>query len=685
MNKRQKLVQEAFINNEEAVIKRLKQVYNKSLEDINEKSKALQDEINSLHALADLTDDENEKAVLKSREQSKIYQKQYQDALKKQVGSILDNMQVEEFKTVSEYLRTCYEDGFVGTMYDLQGQGIPLCFPLDQEAMVRAVQLDSKISQGLYERLGEDVSVLKKKITAQVSRGISTGMTYAQVAKQLSSYTNIGFNNAVRIARTEGHRIQAQSTMDACYKAKDRGADIVKKWDATLDAKTRDSHVMVDGEIKELDEKFSNGLMFPGDPSGGAAEVVNCRCALLQKARWALEGSFTKMNNFTKQLETFESPEDYAEFKKAFFSKENKDYMKHVQDMEDKYKTKDFKKLLNKMSDKEFNHMTDLQSKSPLWKGNLTKKGKNDKILAKKLDENNFPTAFLSKGEKENTKKLVDYVNNLDGANPNTMKLYNNIGKLESVESQGIPFKITHGKNHKVAAKINWHGDLEEVQLVIPKLSGEDLVGQVNTTLHENMHLMDLYLRKDKTKCDNWFSSSRKDLADVFARTDASVSDDVKKIFDDFGKEYHKVGSQLYSKYNKLRDDLRDSYYPNGLDWNDWDKYKKYEKEVKKLAKMEFEESDYIKRNLCGGGVSELQDIYDALSHGQYRDKGIVLYGHGSKYYSQKGTNIEETLANYGALSVTRPDLVEILRKDKPELVEALEKTVDEMLNKVGV
>ena len=381
MNKRQKLVQEAFINNEEAVIKRLKQVYNKSLDDINAKSKALQDEINSLHALADLTDDENEKAIIKSREQSKIYQKQYQDALKKQVGSILDNMQVEEFKTVSEYLRTCYEDGFVGTMYDLQGQGIPMCFPLDQEAMVRAVQLDSKISQGLYERLGEDVSLLKKKITAQVSRGISTGMTYAQVAKQLSAYTNIGFNNAVRIARTEGHRIQAQSTMDACYKAKDRGADVVKKWDATLDAKTRDSHVMVDGEIKELDEKFSNGLMFPGDPSGGAAEVVNCRCALLQKARWALEGSFTKMNNFTKQLETFESPEDYAEFKKAFFSKENKDYMKYVQDIEEKYKTKDFRKVLDKMNNKEYDKHSDLVKSNPIFNKNKLTNNVNSDIM----------------------------------------------------------------------------------------------------------------------------------------------------------------------------------------------------------------------------------------------------------------------------------------------------------------
>lgn len=381
MNKRQKLVQEAFLDNEEAVIKSLKEIYNTSLEDITAKSKVLQDEINSIAAQIELTDDEGEKAVLKSMEQSKIYQKQYQDALKKQINSVLDNMQVEEFKTVSDYLKTCYEDGFVGTMYDLQGQGIPLAFPLDQEAMVRAVQLDSKISEGLYTRLGEDVAVLKKKITAQVSRGISTGMTFKQVAQQLAGYTNIGFNNAVRIARTEGHRIQCQGTMDACYKAKDKGADIVKQWDSTLDAKTRESHVMVDGEVKELDEKFSNGLMFPGDPSGGAAEVCNCRCALLQRARWATQGGFTKMNNFTKQFESFESPEDYAEFKKAFFSKENRQYMDHVQEMEDKYKTKDFQKVLDKMDDKEYSKYSKLLDGNPLYnKKSLTNNVKSSTI-----------------------------------------------------------------------------------------------------------------------------------------------------------------------------------------------------------------------------------------------------------------------------------------------------------------
>lgn len=308
MNKYQKLVQQKFIDDEEKVIKRLESVYGQSLKDIKGKISSLDSSISQLQeALADVGDDEigdlaaayfkgkanitpeEAKGTLQSMIQSKVYQKQYQEALKKQVGGIYDLMLWEEYKTVSDYLTECYENGFIGTMYDLQGQGIPMCFPLDQEAMVRAVQLDSKISQGLYQKLGEDVDVLKRKITAQVSRGISTGMSFQQVAQQLAGTTKIGYNNAVRIARTEGHRVQVQSAMDACYKAKDKGADVVKQWDSTLDSRTRESHTWVDGEIRELDKPFSNGLMFPGDPSGGAAEVINCRCALLQRARWALD------------------------------------------------------------------------------------------------------------------------------------------------------------------------------------------------------------------------------------------------------------------------------------------------------------------------------------------------------------------------------------------------------------
>ena len=343
MNKHQKLVQQQFINDEEKVIKRLKTIYNQSYKDITGKIKTLDSSIADLQkALADVGENEigdiaaaflkskqhitpdEAKATLQSMIQSKVYQKNYQKALQKQVDDVLGKMLDKEFTTVSEYINECYENGFIGTMFDLQGQGIPMCFPLDQEAMVRAVQLDSKISQGLYQRLGEDVSLLKRKITAQVSRGISSGMSFQQVAKQLAGNTNIGFNNAVRIARTEGHRVQVQSAMDACYKAKDKGADVLKQWDSTMDSATRESHVKVDGEIRELDEKFSNGLMFPGDPGGGAAEVINCRCALLQRARWALDDDELQTLKDRAAYFGLDKAETFEEYKKKYLKAANK-------------------------------------------------------------------------------------------------------------------------------------------------------------------------------------------------------------------------------------------------------------------------------------------------------------------------------------------------------------------------
>ena len=340
MNDRQKTVQKEFLNNEELIIKNLKSVYNQSLKDINKN-------IEDLMSRSD------------SDQQYVIYQVEYQKTLKKQISSILDTMENEQFKTVSEYLTKCYDEGFLGTMYDLHGQGIPLVIPIDQEQVIKAVQLDSKISNGLYSKFGENVSNLKKDITSEVSRGISTGMSYSQVAQQIR-FKMIGTYNtpggalakAMRIARTEGHRIQTQAGMDACYKAKEKGADVVKQWDATLDSSTRESHQKVDGEIKELDEKFSNGLMFPGDPHGKAAEVINCRCALLQRARWALGNDFTKMDNKSGNFLKIKANE-YDDFKKKYFAKLKNKEIENIDITENgKYKRlsfnniKDYKKYI---------------------------------------------------------------------------------------------------------------------------------------------------------------------------------------------------------------------------------------------------------------------------------------------------------------------------------------------------
>lgn len=114
------------------------------------------------------------------------------------------------------------------------------------------------------------------------------------------------------------NKIQVQAAMDASYEARDAGADVVKQWDSTLDGNTRPSHRQVDGEIRELDELFSNGLRFPGDPKGKASEVIRCRCALLQRAREDLDES--ELEILKKRAEFFglDKTENFEDFKKKY-------------------------------------------------------------------------------------------------------------------------------------------------------------------------------------------------------------------------------------------------------------------------------------------------------------------------------------------------------------------------------
>lgn len=316
MNKRQKEILQAQLDNEKAVLKQLESNYEDALGEIDSKI-----------------------AILMARQdadmQHVIYQVEYQKALRTQVQAILENLQANEFTTISEYLTKSYEDGFIGTMYDLQGQGIPLIFPIDQKAVVDAIQNDTKLSESLYTRLGHDITDLKKKITGEISRGLSSGQMFSEISRNIASWARIPKNNAMRITRTEAHRIQVKATSDAQHKAKEKGADVVKQWDSTLDSRTRESHVAMDGEIAELDDTFSNGLEYPGDPKGSAEEVINCRCALLQRARWALGNDYTKWSEDAEVVYSDDGTAQLAIIEAKNYSEFAQKYSKAVEKMEE--------------------------------------------------------------------------------------------------------------------------------------------------------------------------------------------------------------------------------------------------------------------------------------------------------------------------------------------------------------
>lgn len=116
-------------------------------------------------------------------------------------------------------------------------------------------------------------------ILFSIKLGLEEGLGQDGIAKSiLSRIPIIGYQRAALIARTETH---SAANYGSTQQAKATGLEMAKEWIAASDARTRDTHRDADGQTVLLDEPFIVGgdrLMYPGDPSGSAREVINCRC-----------------------------------------------------------------------------------------------------------------------------------------------------------------------------------------------------------------------------------------------------------------------------------------------------------------------------------------------------------------------------------------------------------------------
>nr|DAN82305.1 MAG TPA: minor capsid protein [Caudoviricetes sp.] len=129
---------------------------------------------------------------------------------------------------------------------------------------------------------GIDLAYGKKQITASVTSSILQGKSIKHMADDLQKrITAMSRDSAIRTARTAVTGAQNAGRMDSYAAAEKMGIKLKKEWLATLDARTRHSHAMLDGEQVAQDKKFSNGCRFPGDPQGPPWEIYNCRCTLI--------------------------------------------------------------------------------------------------------------------------------------------------------------------------------------------------------------------------------------------------------------------------------------------------------------------------------------------------------------------------------------------------------------------
>lgn len=126
------------------------------------------------------------------------------------------------------------------------------------------------------------ISTIKYDIQKFVEEKVSQGIPASAIVTLLGLY--LAQKNIIRsqtIARTEVTKIMNL----ASYKwASLQKKELKKKWIVIIDGKERKSHHDMDGyPTIALNDKFIVGgslMMYPGDSSAPANEIVNCRCGV---------------------------------------------------------------------------------------------------------------------------------------------------------------------------------------------------------------------------------------------------------------------------------------------------------------------------------------------------------------------------------------------------------------------
>lgn len=546
-----------------------------------------------------------------------------------QIGEQIKALGQKEQITFRQGLSNIYTDQFLRQVYDL-GQSITVKANFNRlnPALIQKT-LDYPWSGAMFsDRLWQDKERLGRNLRVGLTQSMILGEGIPQITDRINKGIDTARYNAERVARTETKRV-TYCAHDDVYK--DTGVEELRYRCANGGDSRTCQYCRAD-----------NGKVFKRGEEPTLPRHPNCRCVYIPVVSDTFEDN--ELNELTGSVR---GAENYEKWREAEAKKQEE--------------VKPVEKVNSKTVEKELKE--------------------NPTPVPEQIKLTDYPQVFYAtKPEAKNTQALLDYMNSKTSVDPNVVALYTKMDKLCDGLSDEVVLKVTHGE-HRV--KRSWNRNFEYVfDVGIPKIN-PNYIGTYDTNLHEEMHFLDMLItvkdNKDKLP-SKMFSQSYKPLVEAFDKATPVIGDKAKKLFEDFAKECDIIYKKQQETFNTQHEDLKEQYRSGKIDW------KKYNSLYKKLSKEVNEEADNERRALFGGGVSGLQDIYDAVSKGTFRDTGQVTYGHGSAYYTDRrrtNPNCSESLANYASLCVGHPELIDILAEDYPEIVTALRGCVEAMLKEV--
>jgi SPP1 gp7 family putative phage head morphogenesis protein len=546
-----------------------------------------------------------------------------------QIGEQIKALGQKEQITFRQGLSNIYTDQFLRQVYDL-GQSIMVKANFNRlnPALIQKT-LDYPWSGAMFsDRLWQDKERLGRNLRVGLTQSMILGEGIPQITDRINKGIDTARYNAERVARTETKRV-TYCAHDDVYK--DTGVEELRYRCANGGDSRTCQYCRAD-----------NGKVFKRGEEPTLPRHPNCRCVYIP-----VVGDTFEDNELNELTNSIRGAENYEKWREAEAKKQEE--------------VKPVEKVNTKTVEKELKE--------------------NPTPVPEQIKLTDYPQAFYAtKPEAKNTQALLDYMNSKTSTDPNVVALYTKMDKLCDGLSDEVVLKVTHGE-HRV--KRSWNKNFDYVVDVgIPKIN-PNYIGTYDTNLHEEMHFLDMLItvkdNKDKLP-SKMFSQSYKPLVEAFDKATPVIGDKAKKLFKDFAKECDIIYKKQQETFNTQHEKIKEQYRSGVIDW------KKYNSLFKKLQKEVNEEADNKRRALFGGGVSGLQDIYDAVSKGTFRDTGQVTYGHGSAYYTDRrrtNPNCSESLANYASLCVGHPELIDILAEDYPEIVTALRGCVEAMLKEV--